>query len=409
MIRPAREKLAATLALIDRLRSGTFPYPHADDVLAHIETILKAADERLDPEADENYLRNEYNVVTGLLNRFLPYLGFLYRSKSSANAFELYGPLLRLVRELVHGDTKLVLASEWEFSPFTYVGSHDLRDTILVGLPASESSNVLLIPLAGHEVGHHLWAARNLTARFQALMWQAIIRQIEANWTEYRKRFPDDPSEINTLLQDAFFLERWSTPQFLAMRQLEEVLCDLVGVRLFGQAYFHAFAYLLSPGPASRSPEYPPLMHRITFMRQGADRWGYTLPSGYEAIWTPYHAPDPGSDTDFLAAIVDDAVDASLDQLLQVVDEIIPQDRFPIVRSEEVDAVERALEILTPISTPAGLPTIVNAGWRIYFRQDVWASYSSVGDRKKAVVLNELLLKSAQVTEVLSLLREDHT
>src|SRR5690606_4598355 len=109
--------------------------------------------------------------------------------------------------------------------------------------------------LAGHEVGHHLWAARNLTARFQAPMWQAIIGQIESHWTDYRKRFPEDPSDIDDLLQDAFFLERWSTPQFLAMRQLEEVLCDLVGVRLFGQSYVHAFAYLLAPGPASRSPE----------------------------------------------------------------------------------------------------------------------------------------------------------
>lgn len=177
VIRAASEKLDAALSLTERLAVGTFPYPHAESVLGEITELLRAAKGRLDPNAHPSVLHNECNLITNMLDEFLPLLGFLYRSRSSANAFELYGPLLRLVRRLVDGRSRLILASEWQFSPFTYLGVPGLTDVVWVGLPASESSNALLTPLAGHEFGHHLWSKQR-TIRRRGTVFSIELRRI---------------------------------------------------------------------------------------------------------------------------------------------------------------------------------------------------------------------------------------
>ncbi len=406
VIRAATEKLEAALALTERLSVGSFPYPHAEEVLGRIAEILQAAKRRLDPDAHPAVLQNECNLITSMLDEFLPLLGFLYRSRSSANAFELYGPLLRLVRSLVDGDSRLILASEWQFSPFTYVGVPGLGDVIWVGLPASESSNALLTPLAGHEFGHHVWAVSGLRSEFHSQTWDSLLDRIEADWASYRKRFPGAPTRVEDLLGDAFQVQRWSTPHQWALRQCEEVFCDLVGIRLFGRAYVYAFSYLLAPGSDHRGARYyPTLAKRIEFIRRGAEHWGYQFPDGYEEIWTTTHHADPTSDGAYMSDVTDDAVSELVGRLIKRVDELIPLADIPIVKSEQVDAVERSLAMLTPSSTGASLPAIINAGWRVYFKADTWNAYPAVQPRRH-IVLNELLLKSAQVGEVTALLED---
>jgi hypothetical protein len=99
----------------------------------------------------------------------MPLAGFLVRSTNVRNAFELYRPLLRLARDLLEPTvtpdqrrTRLVLSSEWEYSPLSYSELPDLPGVVLIGLPAPESSNPLLVPLAGHELGHSpRWTLQN--------------------------------------------------------------------------------------------------------------------------------------------------------------------------------------------------------------------------------------------------------
>ena len=96
------------------------------------------------------------------LTRFLPVLGFVLRSTNVRTAFEIHGPLLRLTREFLGADTRLLVSSEWEYSPYTYSPLPDFADFVLIGFPASESANPLVVPLAGHELGHSLWSSKRL-------------------------------------------------------------------------------------------------------------------------------------------------------------------------------------------------------------------------------------------------------
>ena len=54
-------------------------------------------------------------------------------------------------------ETRLILSSEWDYSPFMYDQITDLPSFVFIGLPACESANPLLLPLAGHELGHSVW------------------------------------------------------------------------------------------------------------------------------------------------------------------------------------------------------------------------------------------------------------
>jgi len=406
LVRAAREKLESAIELAENLRGGTFPYPHSEEVLRGISALFRSALERLDPEADEKTLRNQCNLTTLLLDDFLPLLGFIHRSKSSANAFELYGPLLRLVRNLVDERSRLVLASEWRFSPFTYVGIPSLNDVVWVGLPASESSNALLTPLAGHEVGHHLWAVRLLSPKYRVETWKALLAKIEADWAEYRRRFADAPADMESFRSDVFAIARWSVHHEWALRQCEEIFCDLVGLRLFGDAYIHAFAYLLAPGSATRGARfYPHLSGRVAYLSKACQHWGFTVPPGYETAWAPAEDGDPTSEEAYLTKITDDSVGTLLPRLLGDVETVIPTDSVPLVDEKEVASAVRSLGILTPTQNPVSLAAVVNAGWRVYHDADVWSGYPHLSHRR-ASVLNELLLKSIQVGEVAALLKE---
>ena len=109
--------------------------------------------ESLSDDDDPNAVKTACNESLKQLFRILPLLGFIVRSTSVRNSFEVFWPLLRLARQVLQTDAKLILSSEWLYSPF-YRPSADLSDYVLLGFPASESSNPLLVPLAGHELGH---------------------------------------------------------------------------------------------------------------------------------------------------------------------------------------------------------------------------------------------------------------
>ena len=156
----AIERLKVFREELERLKSSTFPYEHSLDALEileqgvfqHIQNL-----ESLDKDSGALVIQAACNASTALLNRYLPYAGFLLRSTNVRNAFDVYGPFLQLSRKILGPRTKLVLSSEWEFSPYTFVDNVSLSDFVLIGLPAPESSNPLLLPTAGHELGHTIW------------------------------------------------------------------------------------------------------------------------------------------------------------------------------------------------------------------------------------------------------------
>ena len=164
----ARKRLRAFLEEVDNLAEDEFPYRASKDLLDELSKLFRLKLTRLEslgPKSDPDTVKHACGLALGALFDYLPLLGFVRRSTNVRNAFEVFGPLLRLARDVLEPSVpkpdrkaRLVLSSEWDYSPFIYPDVPELPGFVLIGLPAPESSNPLLVPLAGHELGHSLWS-----------------------------------------------------------------------------------------------------------------------------------------------------------------------------------------------------------------------------------------------------------
>ncbi len=188
----------------------------------------------------------------------------------------MYGPILRLARRIIGSNTKLLLSSEWSFSPFTYPPLDLLPNFVLIGIPASESENPLVLPLAGHELGHTLWGTNKLGRTFEAQVEDEMLTVLAGRLPELLVIAPHTVKESDTKtdLEQNIFVKKYiaSSVQW-ALRQVQEYFCDAVGLFLFDEAFLHAHSYLLAPRVAApRSLEYPSNASRVNALVQAAAR-----------------------------------------------------------------------------------------------------------------------------------------
>jgi len=154
----AKQRYEAAIKEIEQLEQSEFPYAHIRDVLLDLKKLFQ--DQRnelnkLTPKSTPLIAKNACSQSLTYLFDYSPVLGFILNATNVRNSFEIYAPLLRLARCLLGSDTKLLLSSEWEYSPFVYLPTNELPKCVIIGVPAFESTNPLLISLAGHELGHN--------------------------------------------------------------------------------------------------------------------------------------------------------------------------------------------------------------------------------------------------------------
>src|SRR3989442_6962025 len=147
-----RSKVEHAMQRVRGLRSLEPAQGDVDKALTQIYQALVRHRENLNALAasppDPTVLAQHCRVTLGELYMFLSSLGFLHRAQHPCNPFEAYDPLRRLAQAVIGVDTRIVISSEWDFSPHTYVFLHGLPDFVFIGLPASEAENALLLPLA---------------------------------------------------------------------------------------------------------------------------------------------------------------------------------------------------------------------------------------------------------------------
>jgi hypothetical protein len=84
----------------------------------------------------------------------------------------------------------VVISSEWDFSPLTYsLNVSVLPNFLLIGMPVPESGNALILPLAGHELGHSVWANDNLESSFAAAVQTKARDYIKANDADFKRAY----------------------------------------------------------------------------------------------------------------------------------------------------------------------------------------------------------------------------
>jgi hypothetical protein len=282
----AQQRLKVFLRELGELQQVDFPYPDSGEAIEllfdRFSGYLGDLEVRIDPDNEQMI----FNVcVTSLreMALYLPLVGFINRSTHPRNSFEAYGVLRALAKSLLGNDTRLILSSEWDFSPFVYSHVPGLSGFVLVASPAHEASNPLLLPLAGHEFGHPLWVKHNLQTLFGPAVERLIIDKLRSH-PGFKE---SDGEEMGTLGQ-------LSPAYDFVLKQIEESFCDFIGTWIFGTSFLRAFQYLLSPNTGgSRALIYPEPLTRARNLATAAVAFGYDVPEQFVASFEDRTRPAP--------------------------------------------------------------------------------------------------------------------
>lgn len=405
----ALKRVEAFLDEIDRHKHSEFPYPHSRLALKALHDLGANRKARLEDVANsglEELITLACSEAINELIVYLPLLGFIVGSTNVRNAFEVFGPLFRMACDVLeprvqqeHLQTRLVLSSEWEYSPFIYTGITGLPGFVLIGLPAPESSNPLLIPLAGHELGHSVWSAFCMEARLQEVLKQTVVDVITDYWKEYQAVYPNSGAQSADALDQLSLFATWSQADEWAMDQAQETFCDLIGLKIFGSSYLHAFAYLLAPNSrGARVPEYPNLCARVHNLAAAASEAQIDVGGNFEMLFQDLEPPELSDVDEFLLFVADRSLERLQPKLLAEANRIISDSTVSLSTPDEVERIVSCFSLFVPASDIKGLPDITNAAWAAYHNESLWSDLPLKQPRD--LVLKELVLKTIEIFEI---------
>jgi hypothetical protein len=386
----ARRRIDAFLEQIGSLRDSSFPHDDGKRALKLIEEFAREqrANVELPDDFDSRMVDRACLQVAEFIERNTSFLGFILRSTNVRNPFELHDPLKDLIAQVLGNEALLLISAEWNFVPFTYPRNIGiLPDFVLIGTPAPEAGNVLITPLAGHEIGHSIWHRFDLEKSLSGEVNRATLKALQVSEVRRKRLLLEqgiDELGINILRG------RCSSH---ALRQLEEIVSDLFGLQVFGSAYLYAFEYLLAPSGYPQDIDYPSEKRRLEIMRQAADGLSIDIDDAVYQRWN--EKPCEARDRDMFT-VVSEVVNECLGPLRTILSEkmsetgIVPPSRAAV---EDVLAAFRKQE---PYGGKATLPEIVTAGW-VYLRERHGLPEPEQAGEYR--VLNDLMLKSVEVAE----------
>ncbi len=415
IIEYTKQRLQAFLDEIDRLKESEFAYQDPREALILLEQIIKKDLKELsEPSfAGDDVVKEYCSHILSKLFKIAPLLGFILRATNVRNAFEIVGPLQRLASALLpppgggsrRNRTKLILSSEWAYSPFTYKRetiAKELPQFVLIGFPAPESSNPLLLPLAAHEIGHSAWSLNRLDTKYRDRLNQVIPDLIRRrHWNEYMEIFKEIRRDKALFTEDLNAPETWMLALDWGVRQCEESFCDFAGLRVFGLSYMKAFSYLLSPNPRGARPlHYPNLINRIKNLIHAAGRYSITLDTDYLCYFDDLQLPHLTKADQFRVQLADEACASVIHELMEDANVIADVAGIPSPESfaeEEKRIIDHFRKVVPAEGTP-GLVPIVNAGWKAFEAQDLWSKSPHMLPRRNEILKN-LIIKNLEVYE----------
>jgi hypothetical protein len=405
----SKRRVLAALDTIKEIRASEFPYPHSKEALDEIDRRFTQLLDRfkLAEVVEAAAIDSLCSSSVRDLFEYLPLLGFILRSTNVRNAFEVYRPLLQLSQVLLGPDKKLLISSEWDYSPFTYYPVPFLPGFVLIGIPATESSNPLLIPLAGHELGHSLWVSHNYRWYGIGSWWEelekAILTEVRTKrWEEYKQLTQSNASQ-DQLRQPPIpeFDHRFiSTSSTWAIQQAEETFCDFVGLKIFGESYLYAFAYLFAPGrQGDRLPHYPNIQARIKNLTDAAGKYEIEDIAEYSRMFSSFQeAPLKDPILALLLSLSDSALKTITDDLMDNADKLVTVASIPVFTAEKRDQICKRFNLVVPAVDSGGLANILNAGWKAFHDLRLWQELPHIPEKEKS--LEQVILKSIEILEI---------
>lgn len=399
-----KQKLLSVLEQVQQLQSSEFPYEEPKAALVLLKDMYKSDLARLaqiDEATDIQIRQQACAHANARIARYYKVMGFILRSTNVRNAFEIYDPLLQICRLIYGADAKLIVSSEWEFSPFTYPAvTDDLPNLMFIGLPSTEAGNSLIIPLAGHEIGHSIWRKKNgRSAALSSLdknLQQVLVNAYDSNWKDFQKTFKI-ANPATDLLTDLFLRNIWTQSYKLASRQVEELFCDIVGLRIFGESFLYSFLYLIAPNIGDRAPHYPALAARVGVLIEACNVFKIEQPANFQSYFLDPPKRIPSGD-ELVLKMADLSSQALTTDLIKAVKDLVDASGLPLPSKDERDRIVKQFCALSPSSSTKALGDIVNAGWKLRLDWQLWSKFN-FNDKARLDVLNDLVFKTMEVME----------
>ncbi len=395
----AKIKIANIISTIDSLIEGQFENSAGESALKKLKMVFNQILGKLDRASKLRDLVPGQQLIEQLnlkIYQVMPILGFILRSTNVRNSFEFVDPIQSIANQALQGRPQVVLSSEWDFIPFAWPQSlEDLKSFVLIGLPASEASNALLIPLAGHELGHAVWRKRGIEGSAANTLSVHIEALYHNKMLEFRRAYTDyDPADLTRryILDDC----KGQSVEFAACHA-EEIFCDMFSYALFGESYLRAFAYILAPGRSSgQSDKYPTNKTRVSILSEIAQDDGVQLPTLQELGFRFVSESSTVSDR-FVYRMAEEGVERIKPGLWAAVKDVIAQGK--IIRPNPANVNRHYSEFCagSPASNPMCLGDIINAGWRFYLDSDSGLAQSELHEKVRG--LNEMILKTVEILE----------
>lgn len=400
-LRYSKQKIEAALQLLSEFKAAKFPHTDSSLAVDTLASILSLTDNQFNTSSSTALTYQTEMEATALIDDILGLLGIISNSANVRNSFEIQGPVLDLAKRLLDDDNaKLIISFEWKYIPFTYPQNHpSLPSFVIIGMPASEASNALVLPVTGHELGHSLWRRDKCQDHFEPEIHQAIVQAIKGPLCDEYNRIFNNFNVTADHCDDYQNLWTWETSADFCFRQVEEMFSDFVGLCLFGTSYMDSFEYLLSPALSTeRDPEYPADVTRAQYLEDHADRVGVKVTGNYKALFTQQSSPFHPKRNQHLQMMLADAASDTL--VTSVADHVALLCESRGVQPPEIPETKIILDnflIGVPAERTTGLGPILNAGWSAFKSAQFMAGCSDT-DRMKTI--NELILKSIEVYEV---------
>lgn len=403
----AKERLVSFLDEIKQLELIEFPYTDSYNALEQINILFKFLLNQLESKKETG--ESLSSTTLSLLFDYLPYLGFILRSTNIRNAFEIYGPIKRLARDVLslrkvdeQNKIYVLISSEWEYSPYVLKPDKKsiFQDFVMLGFPAPESSNPFIIPLSGHELGHLLFSKNNIINDYEDNMHKDIVKHISSNKDKVQRIYFYPPSKNSADGFDLFKLSIVNNILNYASYQIEESYCDFVGLKLFGTSYLYAFEYLLCPQPGGqRTGYYPEILLRSENLIKAAKYYNIKYPAIYNNNFRKQELSKELSEQDkFEIESADIIVSKYIEEAIQKAELIITSTGVVLSTPDQVESIYNCFERIVPAEGCKCLADLLNAGWLAMENPDFWKDNEHIYIQKEKN-LQQLLLKNIEVFE----------
>lgn len=396
----AKQKLRNVYRTIDSMLEGDFPIESGKNALKRMKRSFEEKEQQLDRAHNIGAVDTERqiaNIISVRIIQFLPILGFVLRSTNVRNAFELIDPLQNIAQAVLQGKPHCLISSEWDYVPFAYPQNvEDLRSFVLIGLPASEAGSALLVPLAGHELGHAIWRNLGLEGAASQTLELHCDALYEEHIDEFKSKFPEYDAE--DLVGKEVITDCKAESLKYAVLHAEEIFSDMFAYAVFGKSFLYAFAYILAPGsggPATAS--HPSHKKRISVLSDIASNEGGVVPNFGALEFAPEKSAGQPQ-MRFLIKIAESAVDKVVPGLWKQVDDLVSKSHLIRPAPDRSNMILDCFKMNVPAHSPKCIGDIINAGWDYYMELETEAlPFNEFSD--SVDTLNEMMLKTVEVLE----------